>query len=126
LGKGKEKIRYSEEFRQSAVGRMLGGANVKQLSRELKAPRSVLFDWRKKAIAGVGFEKEEQRKDREIAILRAQIHELEAALGRRMQELDFFVSALRRVGASIPVRDEAGKKTSVPKSAAGWNRKANN
>ena len=121
MNKGKTNLRYSEEFREKAVGRMLGGANVKELSRELKVSRSVLFDWRKKAVEGVRFEKEERRKDREIGVLRSQIQELEAAVGRKSQEVDFLESALRRVGAAIPT----GTKASARRSTGGWSRKAN-
>jgi transposase-like protein len=122
---GEVHVRYSEEFRESAVGRMRGGANVRQLGRELKISRSVLYSWRKQAEEGSRGEKEERRQDREIAVLQAQVRELEAAVGRKLLEVDFLESALRRVGAKIPSSSNAGKKTSGPRSADGWNRKAN-
>ena len=124
MRKGKVRVRYSEEFRHAAVGRMMAGVSVQQLSRELQVCRSVLYEWRKKAQEGERFEREEKRKDREIAILRWQIRELEATVGRKVQEVDFLGSALRRVGASKPRSGNAGTPTSEPRSADGWIRKA--
>ena len=123
--RGEVHVRYSEEFREAAVGRMRGGAEVRQLGRELKVSRSVLYSWRKQAEQGSLGEKEEQRQDREIAVLQAQVRELEAAVGRKLLETDFLESALRRVGAKMPTSRNAGKKTSGPRSADGWSRKAN-
>jgi len=84
----------------------------------------VLYEWRKLAEEGSRYESEEKRKDREIAVLRAQVRELEADVGRKSLELDFLACALRRVGAKIPASNNAGRRTSGPRSAAGWNRKA--
>jgi transposase-like protein len=121
---GEVHVRYSDEFREAAVGRMRGGAEVRQLGRELKVSRSVLYSWRKQAEQGSLGEKEEHRKDREIAGLQAQVRELESAVGRKVLETDFLASALRRVGEKIPTSRNAGKKTSGPRSADGWSRKA--
>lgn len=125
MRQGETKVRYSEEFREAAVGRMRAGTDVRQLGRELKIARSVLYSWRQRAEAGSRYESEEKKKDREIAVLQAQVGELEAVVGRKSLEVDFLESALRRVGAKIPTSNNAGKRTSGPRSAAGWNRKAN-
>src|SRR5258706_16413616 len=126
MGQESRRVRYSEEFRQSAVGRMLGGANVRQLSLELKVAQGVLYEWRQRAAQSSRYESDEKRKDREIAVLQAQVRELEAEGGRKSLETDFLERALRRVGATIPRRsNSAGRKTFGPRSAAGWNRKAN-
>ena len=119
------RVRYSEEFREAAAGRMRAGANVRDLSHELQVSRSVLYDWRKRAEEGSRFESEEKRQAREIAVLRSQVRELEADVGRKSLELDFLAGALRRVGVKIPTSKNAGRRASGPRSAAGWNRKAN-
>ena len=123
----KKRGKYSQELREQVVARMRAGARVKQRARELEIPRSVLYEWRERAEeepGGEGYEREERRKDREIAGLQVQVRDLEAAVGRKVLEVDFLQSALRRVGVKIPARRNAGKKTSGPKSAAGWIRKA--
>jgi transposase-like protein len=125
MGQEQKRVRYSEEFRQAALGRMRAGVSVRQLGRELQVGRKVLYDWRKRAEQGSRYENEAQRKEREIAVLRAQVRELEAAVGRKSLEVDFLESALRRVGAKIAGNNNAGRNTSGPRSAAGWSRKAN-
>lgn len=117
-------VRYSEEFRLGAVARMRAGANVKQLSRELKVARSVLYEWRAQAEQGSRYESEEKRKDRQIALLQAEVRELQAVVGQKVLEVDFLEGALRRVGAKIPSSNNAGKKTSAPRSMAGCPGKA--
>jgi transposase-like protein len=123
--RGEVHVRYSDEFRESAVGRMRAGAKVGKLSLELQVSRSVLFGWRKQAEEGCRYEKEEHRQEREIAVLRAEVRELEAVVGRKVLEMDFLEHALRRVGAKIPSSSSAGKKTSGPRSTDGCSRKAN-
>ena len=123
----KKRRKYSEEFRAQAIARMRGGANIRRLGWELKVPRSVLYEWREQAEeepGGERYERDERRKDREIAGFEAQVRDLEAAVGRKALEVDFLQSALRRVGGKIPSSRNAGKKTSAPKSAGGWIRKA--
>lgn len=117
----KKRRQYSDEFRDQVVARLRAGANVRHLSWELDMPKSVLFSWREK---GERYLSEEQRKDREITQLQTQVRDLEAAVGRKSLEVDFLASALRRVGVKIPSNRKSGRRTSGPRSGAGWSRKA--
>lgn len=123
----KERQRYSKEFRDQAVGRMRAGERVRLLSWELKVAPSVLYDWLQQSKdhpGGLRYEGEDQRKDREIRELRAQVHSLHAKLGEQEMELDFFQAALRRVGARVPARGNIATSRSGKRSASGLNRKA--
>ncbi len=123
----KKRRKYSKELRDVVVARMRAGANVRGLSWESHIAPSVLYAWRDKAEdepGGKRYEGNELGKEVQIARLRAQVRDLEAEVGRRVMEVDFLGSALRRVGAKIPSSRNAGKKISGPKSAAGSIRKA--
>ena len=118
---------YSLGFQEQVLQRIRLGERIRQLSWELKVPRSVLYEWREKAESQPGgkkYEQEEQQRDREIGALEARIAELEAALGRKTLEVDFFRSALRRFEQTGQPAGEGGEKPSGLKSAAGWDRKA--
>jgi len=119
--------RYSVGLKEQAIARMQEGERVKALSHELLISRSVLFEWRKAAEIRPGgrkYAREKVKKEGEAAALEGRIRELEAALGRKTLEVDFFQGALRRLAGSGLAREKAGGKTSRPKSAAGWTRKA--
>ena len=118
---------YSLGFREQVLQRIRLGERIRQLSGELKVPRSVLYEWREKAESrpvGKKYEQEDQQRDRGIGAWEARIAELEAALGRKTLEVDFFRSALRRFEQTGQPAGEGGEKPSGLKSAAGWNRKA--
>ena len=119
--------RYSSGLKEQVILRMQEGERVKALSMELGIPRSVLFSWRQEAEVRPGgkkYEKEKAKVAGETAALAGRIRELEAALGRKTLEVDFFQGALRRFAASGLAVEEAGGKPSRRKSAAGWNRRA--
>lgn len=124
----KERRRYSAGFKEQVIQRMREGERVKALSHELLISRSVLFSWRAESEerpGGQKYEKVRRQRDGEVQALEGRIAELEAAVGRAMLERDFLASALRRIGMRIPNSESAGKKTSGPRSADRWNRKAN-
>lgn len=124
----KNRRRYDSRFKEWVIQRMLRGEKVKALSMELLIGKSALFSWRQEAGQRPGAKPYAKRKagqDSEVQALEARIAELEAAVGRTTLERDFLAGALRRIGVAIPSRENAGKKTSGPRSAAGWNRKAN-
>ena len=124
MGK-KERIRFSVGFKERAVVRMLQGERVRDLSREFLVARTTLYEWRQKAENRPGGnERERKIKDGEVGALQARIAELEAAVGRKTLELDFFQGALRRLAANGPATGNSGVKSSVPESASGRNRKA--
>jgi transposase len=119
--------RYNLGFKEQAIQRMQEGERVKTLERELEMSRSTLFSWKREAAGRPDSAKREQAKAQkagETVALEARIRELEAALGRKTMENDFFQSALRRLAASGLAAGKAGAKSSGQKSAAGWNRKA--
>jgi transposase-like protein len=119
--------RYSRGLKEQVILRMQEGERVKALSHELLIPPSVLFTWRQQAEdrpGGKKYEAEKAKKAGETAALEARVRELEGALGRKTMELDFFQGALRRLAASGRLGNPAGGTPSGPKSAAGWNRKA--
>ena len=118
---------YSAGFKERVIQRIQEGERAKPLSMELLIPRSVLYRWREEAAirpGGKNHAREKARKEGETEALEARIGELEAALGRKTLEMDFFQGALRRFEASGAMVEGTGAKTSRPKSAAGWNRKA--
>ena len=124
----KERRRYSAGFKEQGIRRLQEGERVKALSHEFLIAPSVLFTWRQQAEKRPGGERYEAGKRQrggEVQALEVRIAELEAAVGRTMLERDFLAGALRRIGVSIPNSESAGKKTSGPRSAGRWNRKAN-
>jgi transposase-like protein len=123
----KQRKPYRADFKDEAVQRIQAGERVTLLSRELLVPEGTLYRWCLEAEQRAGGKPGEQGKPEspaEAAALQAQIRELQAALGRRTMELDFFQGALRRLAASGRTENTAGEKTSGLKSAAGWNRRA--
>ena len=119
---------YRLGFKEETVQRIQAGERVKLLSRELGVPEGTLHRWRLEAEQRADGEKSGRGKEAspgESAALEAQVRELQAALGRKTLELDFFQDALRRLAESGPTGKPAGEKASGLKSAAGWNRQAN-
>ena len=119
--------RYSLGFQEQVLQRIRLGERIRLLSWELKVPKSVLYEWREEMEGRPGgkkYEQEDQQRDRGIGAGEARIAELEAALGRKTLEVDFFRSALRRFEQTGQPAGEGGEKPSGLKSAAGWNRKA--
>ena len=121
----KERTRFSAGFKERAVVRMLQGERVRALAREFLVSRTALYEWRQKAEKRPGGNERERKKaEGEVAALQARIAELEAAVGRKTLELDFFQGALRRLAANGPATGNSGVKSSLPKSVSGRNRKA--
>jgi len=119
---------YSLGFKEQVMERLLVGEKVRLLAWELKVPKSLLYEWREQAElrpGGKKYEREKVERDEEVQMLEARIGDLEGVVGRQTLELDFFRGALRRLGKEVPSSERAGKKPSVPRSAGGWNRKAN-
>ena len=121
----KKRKRYSRGFKEQVIRRMQEGERVKLLERELEMSRSTLFSWKREAAGRPDSAKRERaQKAGETAALEARLRELEAALGRKTMENDFFQSALRRLAGSGQGAGKAGAKSSGQRSAAGWDRKA--
>src|SRR5271165_6416266 len=117
MGKNRRR-QYSAGFKERVIQRIQEGERAKPLSMELLIPRSVLYRWREEAALRPGGKKhvrEKARKEGETAALEARIGELDAALGRKTLEADFFQGALRRFETSGAMGERTGGKTSRPK-----------
>src|SRR5260221_14502899 len=119
--------RHSREFKQEAVARMKDSKNIHELARELDVERKLLYTWKyqfegqpEKNHASYGKGAPETVEKR----LRGEIQDLQQALGRKSQEVDFFVSALRRVSGEQLLNATSGAPTSTPKSGRGLRLKA--
>jgi transposase-like protein len=103
--------RISQEFKVSAVERMLAGENVSALARELKIKRKRLYEWRDRFRTGGpeglrgpgrpagGHRLRKAVKTDGLSQARARIAELERKIGQQQLELDFFQRALQQVEA---------------------------
>jgi transposase-like protein len=103
---------FSRSFKLEAVQRMLSGANVSALARELDIERCVLKRWRARfleggvtALRGKGRQpgtkmavvQRPKAPPGDLAAARERIAELERKIGRQQVDLDFFRRALRQV-----------------------------
>jgi transposase-like protein len=111
--------RYPVGMKQQVVGRMEAGENVKALARELGIDRTLLYVWKRKA-AG----QPQDLRDQRIRELEAKVGQLEGALGRQVQEVDFFAAALRGIAALRRQKSGSGERASTEKSADAPKRKA--
>jgi transposase-like protein len=120
--------RYPVGMKQQVVGRMKAGENVKALAGELGINRTLLYVWKRKAAGQpYGSETGEPRdlRDQRIRELEAQVAQLEGALGRQVQEIDFFGAALRGIAALRRRKSGSGERASTEKSGDAPKRKAN-
>lgn len=121
------KRRYPIGFKQQAVGRMRSGENVSKLAEELGVNRCLLYLWKRK-MQGRPYGNEPSQpadlRDQKIQELEAKIAELEGALGRKGQEVDFFEAALRRIAETRRKRSGSGGRESTKRSEDVPNRKA--
>jgi len=119
--------RYSKEYQERAVRRMMFGDNVSQLARELGVDRTCLYAWKRK-LGRQPYSHGRARSpgwlERRIEELEAKITRLEGIIGGQWQELDFFESALRRIKANAAMSG-AGGSACTPRSEIGCDRKAN-
>lgn len=91
---GRVYLKYSKEFRESALRRLALTPNVAQLCRELGISRQLLYQWRET-------EQREQRKQSLGAEqrLRQENAQLKKALLKRTLEVDFLKAACAKVEA---------------------------
>ena len=125
--KSRTNRRYPVGFKQLAVGRMKAGENVSALARELDMDRSLLYIWSRQ-ISGRPRDGEPcempDRREQWIQELEAKIADLEGALGRKGQEVDFFGAALRTIAENRQKRSGSGETASTKKSGGEPSRKA--
>jgi transposase-like protein len=91
---GQKYVKYTKEFRETALRRLELSSNVAQLCRELGISRQLLYSWR-------DGRRREQVKQREGAgeRLRQENLQLKKALAKKTLEVDFLKAACAKVGA---------------------------
>lgn len=119
--------RHTVEFKRQVVERMKTCENVGALARELDLERKLLYTWKyqfegrpEPRHANLGKTAEQRKEDQ----LRQEIARLKMALGEKALEVDFFRSALRRIGEQRRKRIDSGASISTRPSAHGNQRKA--
>jgi transposase-like protein len=120
--------RHPVGMKQKVIGRMEAGESVKALAEELGVNRTLLYVWKRNAAGrpyGSDPEGPQDLKEQRIRELEARIGQLEAALGRRAQEVDFFGGALRGIAALRQAKSGSGGRASTEKSGDASKRKAN-
>ena len=118
---------YNREFKLAVVERMIAGASVAALSRELGVPASLFHKWcghfrrggpdalRPACRPRQGFGASDLEPE-DLVRARKRISELERKVGQQQVELDFFQQALRRVGGARQPSDGPGVRTSTRSS----------
>ena len=105
-------VKYSKEFRETALRRLSLAPNVAQLCRELGISRQLLYSWRETG-------QREQRKQSDSAYerLRQENLQLKKALVKRTLEVDFLKAACAKVGA--PGRASTGSGATASGKVSG-------
>jgi transposase-like protein len=90
---GQKYVKYTKEFRETALGRLELAPNVAQLCRELGISRQLLYQWRDTQ------RREQQKQSRSAAErLREENLQLKKALAKKTLEADFLKAACAKVG----------------------------
>lgn len=91
---GQQYLKYSKEFRETALRRLDLAPNVAQLCRELGISRQLLYHWRDTV-------RREQQKQSQTAAdrLRQENLQLKKSLAKKTLEVDFLKAACAKVGA---------------------------
>jgi transposase len=119
------RFKYSPEFKQKAVDRMVAGECVSALARELGIGRRFLYAWREAGFGSAGpqppmggVKRREPASDSELQALalKNRISELEGLVGRQTAELDFFAVALRNMKESRLRNGGSSGNESMPRS----------
>ncbi|MGA3333601.1 MAG: transposase [Terracidiphilus sp.] len=104
---GQKYLKYSKEFRESALRRLALAPNVAQLCRELGISRQLLYLWRETA-------QREQQKQLQGAEqrLRQENVQLRKALVKKTLEADFLKAACEKVEALRQASTGSGEMAS--------------
>jgi transposase-like protein len=104
-------VKYSKEFRESALGRLAGTASVAQLCRELGISRQLLYQWR-------DTEQRERQKQFQSTErrLRQENEQLKKALVKKTLEADFLKAACEKVEALRQANTGSGATASGKRS----------
>lgn len=117
----------SEEVKQQALERMDQGEPVGALAQEIGVHRTLLYVWRQlRELSRAGSSPVGEPEDAipQPRSLHKKIEQLEAVIGRKSLELDFFAAALRRVNQASRTDGSGGEQSSTRRSGSG-RRKAN-
>lgn len=122
----KPRRRFSREFKEAVVRRMLAGANISALGRELGIRCNVMYRWRTRlqsggpeALRGPGGPRLTATVDgpaTELGSALKRIAEMERKIGQQQVELDFFRQALRQIEAARRPSNGSGVRGSIPSS----------
>jgi transposase-like protein len=112
LQMGQKYVKYSKEFRESALRRLALTPNVAQLCRELGISRQLLYQWRD----GAQRAQQKQTQGAEQR-LRQENAQLKKALLKRTLEVDFLKAACAKVEALRPGSTGSGVTASGKRSA---------
>lgn len=100
-----------------AVLEMARGTDVSALAKRIGVHRSALYLWAKAATKASGPSVEPvEPEEYKMSQLRLRIVELEAALGRKQNQINFFQGALQRVSALRESSRADGTKPSTARS----------
>ena len=102
---GQQYLKYTKEFRETALRRLALAPNVAQLCRELGISRQLLYTWRD------GEQREKQRSGAEHR-LRQENLQLKKALAKKTLEVDFLKAACEKVAALRQASTGSGETAS--------------
>ena len=109
--------KYPLAFRKMAVERMGSCEQVKELAKELKVSRTVLYRWRDQ-LAPQQRSEREREPESELTRLQRENRQLKEALADKVLEVDFFKGALQKIGARRQPNGGAGETASTTKSGS--------
>jgi transposase-like protein len=108
---GRKYVKYSKEFRESALRRLGLAPNVAQLCRELGVSRQLLYLWRDSE------QREQQKQSQDAAQrLRQENAQLRKALVKKTLEVDFLKAACAKVEALRRTATGSGETASGKRS----------
>lgn len=116
---GQKYVKYSKEFRETALRRFATAANVSELCRELGISRQLLYAWREDQQR----EQQEQMQNAEQR-LRQENAQLKKALAKKTLEVDFLKAACAKVEALRQTATGSGEMASGKRSGKGCRAKA--
>ena len=108
---GQKYVKYTKEFRETALRRLALAPNVAQLCRELGISRQLLYQWRDTG-------RREQQKQSQTAgeRLRQENLQLKKALAKKTLEVDFLKAACAKVGVLDQTNTGSGATASGKRS----------
>ena len=108
---GQQYLKYTKEFRETALRRLALAPNVAQLCRELGISRQLLYSWRD------GQQREQKRlRQGSDQRLRQENLQLKKALAKKTLEVDFLKAACAKVAALSQTGTGSGETASGKQS----------